>query len=136
MFTLLIGLLVIAIIKNSSNNWIVAIPIILGGAFISYICMVDGSYYGIGLISVFYLFYNRMYCKYIISIIFMFVCGLDFLICGLFDGYFLTAVFSILLISLYNGKRGVNLKYFFYIFYPGHLLGLYLVALWIGCLFQ
>ena len=120
MFTLLIGLLVIAIIKNSSNNWIVAIPIILGGAFISYICMMDGSYYGIGLIS----------------IIFMFVCGLDFLICGLFDGYFLTAVFSILLISLYNGKRGVNLKYFFYIFYPGHLLGLYLVALWIGCLFQ
>lgn len=32
---------------------------------------------------------------------------------------------SILIISAYNGKRGKNLKWFFYIFYPAHILLLY-----------
>lgn len=36
-----------------------------------------------------------------------------------------SAVFSFLLMCLYNGKRGLRLKYFFYLFYPVHLLLLY-----------
>lgn len=32
-------------------------------------------------------------------------------------------------IALYNGKRGRNIKYFFYIVYPGHLLILWLIKL-------
>ena len=39
------------------------------------------------------------------------------------------AVVSLLLINLYNGKRGLKLKYFFYIFYPAHLALLYGVSL-------
>lgn len=35
------------------------------------------------------------------------------------------AIFSFLPIWLYNGKRGLKMKYFFYVFYPGHLLLLY-----------
>lgn len=34
----------------------------------------------------------------------------------------------------YNGKRGISLKYFFYGFYPGHLLLLYLVCRFTGVL--
>ena len=38
------------------------------------------------------------------------------------------AFLSLLPISLYNGRRGPRLKYFFYAFYPAHLL-----ALWLAC---
>jgi hypothetical protein len=39
-----------------------------------------------------------------------------------------TCFIDLLLISHYNGKRGLNLKYIFYAFYPVHLFLLYLVC--------
>jgi hypothetical protein len=39
-----------------------------------------------------------------------------------------TAFFDLLLIRRYNGKRGINLKYVFYLFYPVHLFLLYLIC--------
>ena len=38
---------------------------------------------------------------------------------------------AILLILLYNGKRGYNVKYLFYVFYPLHLLILYILSIYI-----
>jgi hypothetical protein len=38
------------------------------------------------------------------------------------------AFFDLILIRFYNGKRGLNLKYVFYAFYPVHLLLLYLIC--------
>lgn len=44
--------------------------------------------------------------------------------------YIWFALFAIPLLCLYNGKRGKHkLKYFFYIFYPAHLVILYLIQL-------
>ena len=42
------------------------------------------------------------------------------------------AFFSILPVTMYNGKRGLKMKYFFYVFYPLHLLILYLVSYFMG----
>ena len=43
------------------------------------------------------------------------------------------APLAFLLIALYNGKRGRNIKYVFYVFYPAHLMFLYIIARMIGC---
>lgn len=42
------------------------------------------------------------------------------------------AVLAVPLIALYNGKRGPNAKYLFYIFYPGHLAVLGLIRMFLG----
>jgi len=41
------------------------------------------------------------------------------------------AVLAVPLIALYNGKRGPNAKYLFYIFYPGHLAILGLIRIFL-----
>ena len=42
------------------------------------------------------------------------------------------AIFGALLIARYNGEKGKSMKYFFYAFYPGHLLLIALVAMLLG----
>ncbi len=42
------------------------------------------------------------------------------------------APLAFLFVRLYNGKRGMRVKYAFYLFYPLHLLLLYLICLWLG----
>lgn len=45
-------------------------------------------------------------------------------------GFQWISLFSVVLLWLYNGKRGkLNLKYFFYIFYPSHLAIIYAVKM-------
>lgn len=46
-----------------------------------------------------------------------------------------TAFFDLALAYLYNGKRGWNLKYVFYLFYPVHLFILYLICRLMGILY-
>ncbi|MBR5578470.1 MAG: conjugal transfer protein TraX [Lachnospiraceae bacterium] len=45
------------------------------------------------------------------------------------------AIFAFLPIAFYNGKRGRQIKYAFYIFYPAHLLLFYIISKVAGCIY-
>ena len=131
LFTLLLGLCVLTLIKRFERNIIVSIILTLVGAALSYLCRLDGWYYGICLIAVFYFFYHKRVLKNILAILVMYICGLDFSLLGLIEPNFLLAASSLIVINLYNGKRGIKLKYFFYWFYPAHLLLFTLISQYI-----
>ncbi|WP_244856961.1 TraX family protein [Oceanobacillus sp. J11TS1] len=48
-----------------------------------------------------------------------------------FAGYQWFMIAALPLILLYNGKKGIGLKYFFYIFYPAHIIILYFIGMYL-----
>ena len=91
----------------------------------------DYGVYGILLIIFFYLGSNSRYIR-IAAPLLLNICL--YLSPGLF-GMGKIQVYSILAlipIYFYNGKKGRNVKYFFYIFYPAHFIILELVRRIIG----
>ncbi|WP_027400556.1 TraX family protein [Anaerovorax odorimutans] len=127
-FTLLLGLLTITLIKKYNNNYLIIILASLVSSAISFYLKMDGSYYGILLIVTFYLFKEKTVLQFITAGLIMYLCGLDYSLKAFIDPYFITSLSSLIFISLYNGRRGLNMKYIFYIFYPAHLLCLYLIS--------
>lgn len=144
-FTLLLGLLSIVVydyfskIENQEINYkIFGIPFknLIGIAFaflIAYmgeILKVDYGFWGIIIIFAFYLFKNNklaMIISYITLCIMRY--GLKIILYGFYVEYLYLAVatmFPIIFIALYNGKQGYKIKYLLYLFYPLHLLALYL----------
>ena len=121
-FTLLIGLLMLIGLKYFAEtlpphiSWlrfIVALTAILSAVFLR----TDYDAFGIMLIFLLYEFRNLKTLQCIGGAILM-----------LFNST--TGCLAFIFIWLYNGQRGKQLpKYFFYAFYPGHLLVLWLVRM-------
>lgn len=131
LFTLLLGLTAITILNKFHDNFVLALVISSISSVISYYLRMDGWYYGIILIMLFYIFREKNLLKYLLAGFTMFACALNFSIKGIIDPYFITALSSLILISLYNQKRGLHMKYFFYAFYPGHIILLYSITTFI-----
>lgn len=83
----------------------------------------DYGMFGVLLVMIFYWTYDKFYNRLIIS---SGVLGL------LVESYQRFDLLAIIPIALYNGKKGINAKYFFYVFYPGHLVILYIIHMLIG----
>ena len=114
-FTLFLGLLTIWAIDTVSHKeinpnlqWIVKILIAAAGCLTAWLLQTDYDYKGIILILLLYLFHDQK-----------FLCTLVSCMSLLWEA---PACLAFIPINLYNGKRGISLKYFFYLFYPVHLL--------------
>lgn len=119
-FTLWIGILVLIGLKkleSVDNRWLLyggRILVMLLGVIFSILLNTDYKLFGIISIAVLYLYrYNKKY-----QILFG---ACSFL-------WEPTAVLGFLPIYFYNGKRGLNMKYLFYAFYPIHFLVLYAIS--------
>ncbi len=127
-FTLLLGLVTLFIIKKLNKHIFLITLTVLTSSLLSYLLRLDGWYYGILMISTFYILRDKHYFKYLIISLIMFICTLTISVSTLWDPYFLMSLVSLVVIFNYNGQRGMNLKYSFYWFYPVHLLLLKVVS--------
>lgn len=141
-FTLTLGLLTITIIQKSINKVIETHNIIFFGygviaifvsLFISDFFNMSYRQYGVLLILIFYFFrvpdseyshestiikYTILQLVLILAITYMYQSNLQYY-----------APLALLLILFYNRKKGPSMKYVFYIYYPAHMLLLYIAHL-------
>lgn len=83
----------------------------------------DYGEYGVILVFLFYLLRENQIALLLITGCFQILAAV---------GIQRYSAFSLVPIAFYNGKRGRNLKYFFYIFYPLHLSVIYGAAVHLG----
>lgn len=113
-FTLFLGLLAIILIDRFVYHTWLQLVIVAVLGLLGQLMHTDYRYIGVCLIVVFYLYRDRLSFKYAgaANAIIPFSSRIEFMAC-----------FSLLPISLYNGKPGrFKWKYFFYIAYPAHLM--------------
>lgn len=114
-FTLLIGIGMVVLLERN-REWPVKAVILLLAMWLAVLIRSDYNFRGVLLIFVFYIFHESRWLA-VTSGGFW-----NFLYQGVIQKY---GVLSVLPLALYNGERGRKMKYFFYIFYPAHLLLLY-----------
>ena len=114
-FTLLIGIGMMVLLERN-REWPVKAVIMLLAMWLAVLIRSDYNFRGVLLIFVFYIFHESRWLA-VTSGGFW-----NFLYQGVIQKY---GVLSVLPLALYNGERGRKMKYFFYIFYPAHLLLLY-----------
>lgn len=110
-FTLLIGFCVLWVMeqmKTLPGFLFFQTAAVVAGCWIAFVLQTDYDWRGVILIVVLYLFRSNR--------LLMTAAGC---VCLLWEA---PACLAFLPINLYNGKRGFSMKYFFYLFYPAHLL--------------
>lgn len=107
-FTLFIGFCVLWLLDILQENLSLQLLSICCGMLLAHFLKTDYGYWGILLITALYWFRNRP--------------GLQTLAGSVCLFWEAPACLAFIPINLYNGKRGISLKYFFYLFYAVHLL--------------
>lgn len=119
MWTLLIGFIVLCGLERFKDNYLAKLLVLLAGGIAAYFMHTDYSMFGVFLIAVLYIcrFNNKAR---------MVLLGIMVLTQGRIEAF---AALSIPFIMKYDpDKNDIHLpKYFFYVFYPAHLVILYLI---------
>lgn len=119
-FTLFLGVLMLALMEKC-REWPEKAAVILIIMWLSALVKCDYSFRGVILISVFYIF--RSYRSIILAGGVLW----NFLYTGAVQK---AGILAMIPIMMYNGSLGKKVKYFFYFFYPVHLLVIYGIKLW------
>lgn len=128
-FTLFLGLLSIYIYDKCEYK-IQGIFSAIILASIAQVTRCDYGFFGVSIILIFYIFKDNIIKA---DIFFIIATALKYAIpCIEYKVFpqeylylFLGTSFSVIFITLYNGKKGKNIKYLLYMFYPIHLILLY-----------
>lgn len=114
-FTLFIGVVMMYALEKNGEWPVKAVEVLLAMWAATFLCS-DYRFKGILLIAVYYFLRKRKWEKLVLG------AGWNLLWNWKVQGY---GVVASVFIAMYNGEKGRSLKYFFYLFYPLHLLVLY-----------
>ena len=117
-FTLLIGLIMLYYCEKASGT-VMKAEIVIIAMFIAEFLHTDYGALGVLLIAIFWFAREHKWYQVLLGSGWNFLFGIPIQDAG---------IFAILPIALYNGKKGRNTGYFFYLYYPVHLLILYVVS--------
>lgn len=135
-FTLLFGVFSIYFYEKQPN--IKGISFVIGISLVAQILDTDYGFYGVLTIFLFYLF-KESKLKTLISMVFLNGIYMIYIFSFILSNNITTSLFNIrvfnqcfsilalILIFMYNGEKGKNLKWAFYVFYPLHLTIIYLI---------
>lgn len=142
-WTFFFGVFAIFIYEKLKSTKILGLLAVLGIAALCYMCNTDYKSIGVILIFVIYAIKNKT-LKF--SMVFLLICGYYLYFRGFLNDilsgnitriigqslYLGSMLVSIPIMALYNGKKGFGMKWFFYIYYPVHIIVLgYIDKLWI-----
>ena len=129
MFTMAIGLVALYGLKtieekafSKGMQLLLQIVVVSLAAVIATLCKTDYSWSGIVCICAIYLLKKSNVRKMLLG-------NAALILASTLE---VTALISVPLVGAYNGKRGMKLKYFFYAFYPVHLLLLHIICVLMG----
>lgn len=142
-FTLLVGLLMIWGISKTKEwlnkldedkmkaRWkkliyIGAVVVFAVAAMFLVSFVFDSSYSESGVLTILILYLLRERKSLAVTISVVMLALLNFSVIELF------ALPVAILVAMYNNERGPSMKYFFYVFYPAHLLILTFLGVWLG----
>ena len=115
-FSLFIGVVMMYALEKNAE-WPIKVTEVLLAMWVAVFLRTDYGFKGILLISIYYFLRRYRWRKHVAGAVWN-------LLWNQIQRY---GVFATVFLVLYNGEKGPSMKYFFYLFYPLHLLVLYAI---------